>query len=295
MSDNKLSQIRQMVFSKGHLVSIHVGKWHMTAKLEEDDLQITNVPTIFQLGNKKLIKDEIKNKFTNIEGKARNLVKKHSFKFAFGQNLRFVSKQAWDLIRPQLDDFKKEYYTLVDDFLENYEKYKEEVLTDNPDYRDSLEPYYLPIVLVRKKFRFDYGFFELSFDNIKLEADYEEAKKKMYSFVEESVKGLRQDVIQTFEVLKNKLEGKKLITKTNIESVRELINTFETRNFFDDKKMQLEITKMKDLVKADIDYKNDEAANEELAKVVKEVLSVARNTQDVSEVTGEMYRTIEFD
>lgn len=318
MKKDKLESQFNKVFESGKLVQVHVSVWGMAAQLQREDLKIDEtLPGIFQLGKKYLISAAVRNSFKQIESRARNYLKANSFKFPVA-DAHFVPQKRILAVLDELNKFKQEFEKKVVEFLDKYDQYKAETLKENEAYKSSLESCYPNIDDIKLKFGFNVSLFEIAFPKNMTKIDLQdiiaerEAKaealerltqqmeeqktavaNKMNSFVGECVQSLRNTVAETSQRIADKIATKEVITKTNLTSLSEMLDTFHALNFFDDAAVEQELKKVKALVSSDTDFKENREAIEELNKTLGAVLDATKNISDVDKLTGDFFRNIE--
>lgn len=188
------------IFKDGVLVSVHVSFWSGARALGAEDLGLKpeDITDAFKLGKKFLIPSSVIRGFRKIEGKARHIVDSNSFPFPVG-SARFIPRKKFEKVYKDLLDFQGTYMKLVDELVENYDKYRQEMIpiyeqaaevafinqtpemaTFGPDYdRDAdrkafkeaflrkLETFYPPAESLRKRFSLDWDVYEIAVPRMK--------------------------------------------------------------------------------------------------------------------------------
>lgn len=318
-TDATLTEKFNKLFQDGMLVSIHVGKWEMLQAVDQEKdlgLKAENIPDFVMPGKKKLFPDEIRLQFSRIEQRGRTYLRTNSHKFPI-VDAHFVPHRKLVEVYAGLLKIKQEYDKASAEFLANYEKYKGEMLATHHEKRASLEHCYPPIDLIKDRFRFEINMYEIAFprkvksvsieqvraqnmavENMRKQFDAEleqqqrQLNQQAEQFVKEAVVALRGQVVETFQTIANKIGNKEVVTKTNIQSLRSIIEQFSSLDFFDDVEVKAKLLEAKALVKHDVVYKDNVEAIAKLNEVVGSVLTVARNASDIDAVTGEYFRRI---
>jgi len=129
-----------LVFRDGVLVTVHVSYWTGSIMLRAQDLGLDpmNVAETFHLGKKELVPAKIIQAFRKIEGRARALVNRDSFYFPIG-NARFVPRRKFVKVLRELKKCEVEFNVLIDDIVENYEQYRQQMI---PIYQKASETAY---------------------------------------------------------------------------------------------------------------------------------------------------------
>lgn len=311
------------LFQDGYLVSVHVSKWGMGTQLNKDDLNIDAVPKLFKLGRKMLIDPKHLNAFSSIEGKARRYLYSNSYDFPVAE-AHFVPKRKMPEVIEKLNRFRLEYQELVDEFIVNYDEYKQAVLDEYPDLVDMLTPLYPAKATLPEKFGFRYSIFELSiprkFDEVDIKAvytreealseakaeakeevdrelavQYRQSMEQLTKFTEEAAKALRSQIVTLCQNIIGKIERKEILTRLTFNNVREEINNFRSLNFLDDQAVEAEIDKLEKLVDGGLDFKNDAEALQALNSSLNSVLNTANNLADIPTVRGKYFRAISLE
>jgi Protein of unknown function (DUF3150) len=313
-----LKQYYTKLFTDGVLLDLLIRKWGMSATLDEEDLDIKKVPDIFRLGKKLLIKPAIFNQFSQIEQRARTYLKKCSRPFPISQNY-FVPLESLPEVEIKLNSFKEEYEELTTNFLENYEFYKEEVLTDFSDYRDILKPCYPALAEIRNKFEFSYTQFRIDMPTafekvdihvklaeekqvqdlmvqhqIKFQEQVEKQINLIINFAESSVLDLRKGINRACALIVTKIKNGDIVSSTNKKTLLNEIYNFKKLNVFEDKMMENQLDKLESLLLEDRNFKDDTDSRKILNDYLNDVMDIAINTSDVSSITGEYLRSIEI-
>lgn len=316
-SINELESRYDRLFKDGKLVQVHVAKWSMACRLSKEDLDITEaVPSFIKLGNKMLIKQEVFSKFCAIEGKARKFLTDNSHAFPIAQ-AHFVPRKKLIKVVDTLNEFKVEYNKLTEEFLTNYDTYKEEMLTSFDAYRGKLETFYPPLEHIRSKFGFDLSIFEIALPKKLKETDllgikaeeaaiaelkkrYESEMENQYkkgvdmidTFLKDTVQNVRGQVVEVFETIADKIKNREVITKTNLTSMKNIIDNFKSLDFLDDDAINTKLLEVESLLATNADFKENKKVIETLGKAVSSVLETAKDITDVSTVTGRYFRKV---
>lgn len=315
----ELKEKYDKLFQDGILVNVHISVWGMAANLSKEDLGVeTELPKLYKLGKKMLIQPERLNEFKNAESKARRFLYRNSYDFPIS-DAHFVPKKRYFEVMEQLNKFKTEFLGLVDGFVENYEEYRDEVLTAYPDIADVMRPLYPDKSEIKAKFGFSTSSFELSMPRELSEVDiqallgreeakdevkkaYEEQLKDQYTtsiqqlekFTEDAAVSLRAKLVNMAKTITEKIESKELISKANINTIREEIENFRALNFLDDAAVAAEIDKLAEIVEGKHNFKKDEDAIAALNTALTDVLVSASTTSDVSTIRGKYFRKVKI-
>ena len=129
------------IFKDGVLVDVNVCFWSGAKALTPDDLGLdpAKVTNAFKLGKKFLVPEEVIKSFRTIEGRARRVVEKNSFRFPIG-NAYFVPRKKFAAVLDDLKMYQVQYNHLVDDLIENYDHYRQAMI---PVYREAAETAFL--------------------------------------------------------------------------------------------------------------------------------------------------------
>lgn len=307
------------LFQDGFLVNLHISIWGMGAQLSKEDLKIQDaVPNIFRLGKKMIIEPKHFNSFKNHESKARRYLYQNSYPFHISE-AHFIPKRKLLDVLSKLDEFKIEFKELVVKFIENYPTYKDEILAAYPDVADALRPFYPTTEQLQGKFKFSVVTYELkmprelgevdiqqliSRDEAKaevkkkletqMEEQYLSAMRQLDKFTEDAAQALRQQIGDVCQTIIDKIKNKEIISKSNINSIKEEIENFKALNFLDDAVVSEEIDKLERLINGNHNFKTDQETIAELNTALSDVLKTASETSDLSDLRGTYFRAIKL-
>lgn len=325
INTDKLDARFRNLFKSGKLMQVHVSKWSMSAAVQPKDIGLEDtvedrakVPGFISLGKKMLFTDDVRLKFGRIESLARNFLQANSHRFPVA-DAHFVPQKALVKVFATLDKYKEEYFKAVDDFVTNYEVYKQKMFDAFPDHKDKLIPFYPSVESIRPKFSFYFTAYEVSFpqnvksmsmadvvaQNIAAEAtsqkyemqmreQYAQHMKQMEEFVQQSALAMRNKIVETFEVIAQKIKGKEVVTATNLKTLRGVIESFDALDFLDDEKVRENLKAVKQLVTSGSDFKDDAKALERLQTAINTTLDTAKNMTDVDTITGGYIRRLDM-
>jgi len=315
----------QKLFTNGKLLQVHVGMWSMGCQLEKKDLDLDvtrHLPELFKLGRKFLINASVRNGFKVLEGRARQYLNRNSFNF-LAADAHFVPLAKVPDVLGALYDYKSEFEEKVKDFCDNYEKYKQDTLTENKAYRDCLEPFYPHPDKIKGKFYFDVSMFQIALPEnveqvdlqkvlaekyvteevrasaeVKLRAQMEMQKAEMgqqiYGFVGECVKTLRESVFETSKFVAEKIQKGEPINKSNVTSLKAVIEQFNSLNFFSDTEVAVAVAHLKSIVDKDHDFKDNKDSVNTLQTALQTVMQTTEKASDVGRINGEFFRRLEL-
>lgn len=317
---NALNTKFNRLFRDGKLLQIHVSKWCMATSLSETDLPLAegkSVPSFVKLGAKMLIDEKEHKKFTSLENRARTYLRVHAHPFPIAQ-ANFVPNKILLSVLTKLDEFKTEYYALVNAFIANYEAHKEATLQKYPDHRALLEPYYPHVDIVRGKFSFHVGMFEVAFPKQMKEinlasvqaeaserqameqrfqrewqAQYQHSMSQVDGFMKEAITSTRGRIVEVFETIANKIQKREVVSTVNLKTMGNIIEAFDGLDFLDDQAVRAKLATVRNVLTTNRDFKTDQEAIATLGNAVNEVLAVARETTDIDALTGEYVRRID--
>lgn len=318
---NELATRFNRLFRDGKLLQVHVSKWSMQVRLQEEDLPLeagSKIPDFVRLGNKMLIDEKELKKFTSLESVARSYLRANAYTFPIAQ-AHFVPTKKLLVVLDKLEEFRARYIALVDAFISNYDAHKETMLTRHVAHREDLLKCYPSPEVVRSKFLFHVGMFEVAFPAQMKEIDlaavqaegtarevmqrkFEEEWRKQYSqsmvevdnFLKDAVASSRGRVVEVFETIAKKVRGREIISATNMKTMHGIIDAFDGLDFLNDTTVKEKLATVKTLISSGRDFKEDNDAIIALGDAVGEVLAVAKETSDMDAVTGEYMRRIDL-
>lgn len=119
------------LFLTGSIIDIQFSSWRARAKIKPQDLGIEDsaeVAKVLSLGCHRLAPAKAFEQINLVAGQAKRSLEYHSLNFAMIRGARYVPNSQLQELLGKLREYKKEYTKAVDDFVENYEKVKEEML-----------------------------------------------------------------------------------------------------------------------------------------------------------------------
>ena len=326
LNTKKIDTRFRNLFKNGKLVHIHVRKWPMCTSVQPEDLGLeatadkpaTKVPEFISLGRKKLFTDDVRLAFGRIENGARKFLQSNSHDFPL-VDAHFVPCKILPRVMAALDKYHDDYEAAVVKFLANYEGHKQKMFEAYPDYKTILEPYYPTVEAIRPKYSFTIRSFEVAFpskvkdvtmtdvlaQNIAAEAaskkyeqqmreQYEQQMKQMEEFVQTSALALRNKIVETFEIIAQKIKGKEVVTAVNLKTLKNVIDSFDALDFLDDEKVKEQLKTVKALVESGSDFKDDATALQHLEAAITSTLATAKDMSDVDSITGGYIRRLDM-
>lgn len=305
------------LFTKGKLVNLNIGKWSMQAPLLKDDLPMSEeaeLPNIIKLGNKLLVKPEVKNAFIALESKARSYLERQAFPFHVTKAY-FVPTTKFIEVYNELLAVQKEYYELVEKFFVNYALYRAQAIEAYPAWADKLQESYPPEAQLRPKFYFHINMFEISMPsqlnqiNLQDVLAQEEAvsrhqehmndiaaqhKARLDEFLQDTIKTIRSKIIDTCSVITNKYKRGDAISKANVNSLKRMITDFKAMNFLDDRAISAQLESLEKTLEGKADFKADSEQAKELNNSLTQLFALA-TADDSQSITGEYYRKLSLD
>jgi hypothetical protein len=290
----------------GVVVSLHIGYWQGKKALKAEDLGLdpSNVPDIFNLGQKMLIPLEERNAFRNIETRARQRLEALSFHFFASPGSRFVPLKGLGKVLEDLKNMKGEFDGAVEDILSRYQTIRVEMLEKYSELRDKLEPYYPSPTALRSKYYFKWEVYQISAPDASeavpedLVAEYAKFKdslrREFEGFLEEAARDLRAQVAEKAEAILKKINSGEIIRSQTLDSVRSMIDRFETLNFIGDKTVEQALAKLRKSINGSTgeDVAAGSDLREKIGEAAKKVAEAAGNQSDISQVAGRYRRAI---
>ncbi len=325
-----LQKYYDQVFQDGKLVNLHIGMWSMSYSLKEDDLKLNDrLPDLIKLGKKMLIKPSVYNCFASLQQRARNYLYANAFSFPLVPQAHFVPKTKYLEVNQQLNAFRDEFVEMKDEFIKNYEAYKQDAVEHYQQFSEQLNldaesilSLYPSADQVAEKFSFEIVSFEIKLPTefaavdihteVARELAADEAKKetttaykaeysrqlqthmnKINSFVAEVIDTLRTKVVEHCTLVLNKIKKKDVVTDSSIKTLMSHIAEFRGLNFIDDKAIEAELSKVEKLLVGGSDFSKDKNAVKELQACLAGVIDEAKNISDVANISGEYFRRLE--
>lgn len=128
MGEDKEVEPIQVLFDKGTLLDLYIGRWAGIRRLQPDDMLIENLnQEALYLGHKKLLPKQAMEKLVQLEGKARTTLAKKSLDFPVG-GARFVYYKALPEVLLLMKGLKAKWDVAVDELIANYPELRDQQL-----------------------------------------------------------------------------------------------------------------------------------------------------------------------
>lgn len=280
----------QNIFANGVLVDVDVHMWTGQRQLTPEDLGIKSekLSKAFKLGKKALVPPEVIAKFRNIDYRARDLLIRNSFSFEFG-SARFVPKKMFVDFSEKMDELKKEFNDLVNDFVEKYESYRLQMRAHYTQaahnayerlsqlhgfdktrdefintFLDRVNSFYPDIESIRNKFSLEYVAFQMALPDLSQatidDVAEEGAKVRM---IEEAYQKMLTDRVHVYvDKLVAELRGKANTVLTTVASNLKAGKRFSKATMSMMKNMILEYRKMDIVGDSNFQHKLEEFERE---------------------------------
>ena len=231
------------LFQKACLIQLSSSIWMGSRMLEQGHMEKIGQSEWLK-GRKFLVNPELLSPIKTASHQARNTVKKHALPFPI-TSLYLIPKESLGIVDQALEGFKERFWGRVNDFVDQYDLAREEAQTilrdlfNETDYPGDIST----------RFKFEWRFLALELpkkSSILTPAIYKREKEKFEAMMEET----RQMATETLagelgEIVNNLVErlngngnGKgKSINSAMLNKMRDFFDAFETKNLFDDEKL----------------------------------------------------------
>ena len=231
------------LFQKACLIQLSSSIWMGSRMLEQGHMEKIGQSEWLK-GRKFLVNPELLSPIKTASHQARNTVQKHTLPFPI-TSLYLIPKESLGIVDQALEGFKERFWGRVNDFIDQYDLAREEAQTilrdlfNETDYPEDIST----------KFKFEWRFLALDLptrSKILTPEIYKREKEKFEAMMEET----RQMATETLagelgEIVNNLVErlngngkGKgKSINSAMLNKMRDFFDAFETKNLFDDDKL----------------------------------------------------------
>ena len=232
------------LFKKAVLVQLSSSCWNTSKTLNQAVLnERLGEENDWLRGRKFLINPELLGPIRTATHQARNNIQKFALPFPI-TSIYLVPKETLSIIDERLQYYKERFWNKVHDFETLYEAAREEAKTVLGDLFNEAD--YPADILT--KFRFEYRFLTLGVPgktNLLSPEIYEREKEKFQSLMDETrdvaISALREEFGKLVTHLTDKLNsngGKpKMLKSSMFNKLHEFLDSFGTRNLFDDEKL----------------------------------------------------------
>ena len=229
------------LFQKACLIQISSSIW-MGSRMLEQGLMEKIGQSEWLKGRKFLVNPELLGPVKTSVHQARNTVQKHTLPFPI-TSLYLIPKESLGIVDEALEGFRERFWIKVNDFVDQYDLAREEARTvlgdlfNETDYPEEIST----------KFKFEWRFLTLDLpmkSKILTPEIYKREKDKFEAMMEETrqmatealATELGEIVTQLVERLNGNGKGKS-INSAMLNKMRDFFDAFETKNLFDDEKL----------------------------------------------------------
>ena len=229
------------LFQKACLRQISSSIW-MGSRMLEQGLMEKIGQSEWLKGRKFLVNPELLGPVKTSVHQARNTVQKHTLPFPI-TSLYLIPKESLGIVDEALEGFRERFWIKVNDFVDQYDLAREEARTvlgdlfNETDYPEEIST----------KFKFEWRFLTLDLptkSKILTPEIYKREKDKFEAMMEETRQmatealagELGEIVTQLVERLNGNGKGKS-INSAMLNKMRDFFDAFETKNLFDDEKL----------------------------------------------------------
>ena len=229
------------LFQRACLIQISSSIW-MGSRMLEQGLMEKIGQSDWLKGRKFLVNPELLGPIKTSVHQARNTVQKHTLPFPI-TSLYLIPKESLGIVDEALEGFRERFWKKVNDFVDQYDLAREEARTvlgdlfNDTDYPEDIST----------KFKFEWRFLTLDLpkkSKILTPEIYQREKEKFEAMMEETRQmatealagELGEIVTQMVERLNGNGKGKS-INSAMLNKIRDFFDAFETKNLFDDEKL----------------------------------------------------------
>ena len=234
------------IFQKACLIQLSSSVWMGSRMLEQGIMQQIGQSEWLK-GRKFLVNPELLGPIKTSVHQARNTVVKHALPFPI-TSLYLTPKESLGVIDEALQGFRDSFWMKVNDFVDQYDLAREEAqrvlgdLFNEADYPEDIS----------KKFKFEWRFLALELpkkSKILSPEIYKREKEKFEAMMEETrqmaTEALAGELGEIVQQLVDRLNGNgkaKSINSAMLNKMRDFLDAFETKNLFDDEKLNEIVT-----------------------------------------------------
>lgn len=297
---------KESIFIDGVLFDLDLHWWKGWAQLNADDIdkEESDIPDIFKLGRKRILKHSAFNDFAKIESRARVTVEKLSYPFMIS-TIKFVPYSVLPEMVKELEDLKIAFYKALEVFKFYYEDNKTAFLNQYIQFRDKLKNKYPTSQEFKYLYQFNWKFFEMAIpdgiraelvDSVKLDKvksawkeSQNEINIQLDSWIDRVGSLMRKEILNTCISMKESLDNGKIIRESTLGRARETIKRLRTMNFIEDSQVSLLLTDLESSLPSNFNREVPEAMIG-FKGTLESIISEAKDLSDVSEFTKEYKR-----
>ncbi len=294
--------LKPSIFVGGVLFDLDLYWWKGWVQLRAEDLNMEEgeLPSIIQLGKKRLLKPDAFKDFALIESRARTLVDTLSYPFMIS-SIKFVPYSVLPQLVEELALLKKAFDNFLEIFLFYYDENKIAYVNQYPQYAKMLFDKYPNSQEIRWKFDFSWKLFEMSMpteiraelvEGDELErlqnawnTSQDQVAERLNSWVDRVGILMRNEIAKVCKNMKDTLDDGKTIRESTLERTRETIKRLKSMNFIEDKQVSEML--------ADLEKSIPGSSQRDIPQIMSgfnaalgSIIDEAGDLSDVSEFTG---------
>jgi hypothetical protein len=280
------------IFEKGCLVQFSAGVWGASRKIKPEQLTDKNVSVQWLRASKKLIDPAAIKMVQKVVNATRSYLASASLPFPI-HGMVFAPKEMIRRLDEKLNEFKAEFFTQVDHFIEDYDHLRQIAMVHLGELFNEMD---YPID-VRTKFSFIWRFVILDVPNgntaILAPEVYEREKEKFIHTMEEArqlaVQSLREEFAGMIERITERFStnggAPKIFKNSTVNNFYEYFETFKQRNIFKDTELEEIVSRAQAILggRSAEDIRNDEnlknrirCGMDEVEKAMSEIFIMPR-------------------
>lgn len=308
------------LFQQGVLIDLTICKQGWNIRLTDKDVIITKdvfgddverpmteaekqaIPENIKLGHRRLLLPKHTEKVEQIERHARAFLDDKSFPFGSRHQkrqarVRFVHISKVPYVLGELEDRRTAFFSAVDELIENYETYKEEMREKFPDQWNLLQTFYPEPGRIRAGYSFDFQAYGISFPSALDVVDIAKAKnmdaetkahaahlrnirestrrsmeQQVSGFVEQVFTDVRARAVDVFTGITDRIKEGKPMTGRSLNRIRDVIAEVKDMDFMDDREFKAKLDEIAGHLEGVDTLKDDEAMTRQLSNMMQSVV-----------------------
>ena len=266
----KADTSKESIWVSGILLDLNIFWWKGYIQLTATDIdkQQDEIPDIYRLGKKRMLKSDVFVPFQTLESQARVELNNSSYNFIVDK-VRFIPYNQLDEVINMFNVIKEEFDLNRDLFVSSYEQNKSEFLNKYPDVAEKIIGNYPKIQDLYYKFDFSWKMLELSLPRDVSTIALSEQRKGF--LVEQYAKGrenlnsqlddwvlqvsrqMRKTIITTCENMQKTLLDGNIIRPSTLSKARETIERVKEMNFIGDEEIDNILTQFEKQLPGSLD------------------------------------------
>lgn len=298
----------EKLFSMGYLCDVNVSIPTFRAKLQPEELGLTDVPSIVELGHKKLVTDTVIKEFHGFAYRANKVADAYSKPFPF-LKARFIPIKLFTQFAQDFESVKREFYQYVNKFKQDFASIKEQVLSGANGNEVLRRAVLEAIDRLERRWHFHMGYTVFQFSlppNVEAfarnqtqieiaEQVYNEQVEQMRTQVREFLRQVTEDnrkiAGEVADTLIEHIENGRAMRADTLRRIDDVLQRFDALNITGDTDIQEAINRVRQaLANTNRQLLHITRQGRAVAEEARNLREIAKRTTDIDTIVGNCER-----